>query len=270
MARSLASKPNVVAPGGSYPYGRIRDNDGTGNGTPVNELVYGDFHQFFAKLMDYTGAGFNGLPDNQTNGFQYIEGLKDFISKWMGDPNVSLDLDDMNKPSLYIIDGSNFSNIPAGFTGYGQLIITTSVPATIIWQRVVSMGNGAEWVRIYSSGTWGAWALIKLASEVLSIGDWNMSVTSGGGISNKPITHGITSGASNIRSIKVLVRDDNGVLFDLCSTVQLSAPGPNGGIDSIGNSSLSLRIVAGGYFDSANFDQTSYNRGWVTIDYVPQ
>jgi hypothetical protein len=76
MARSLASKPNVDAPDYDYPFGRIRDRAGSTPGTPVNEVVYGDFHQFFAKLMDEAGVTANGLPDNDDDGFQLYEALK--------------------------------------------------------------------------------------------------------------------------------------------------------------------------------------------------
>lgn len=75
MARSLSGKPNVTAPGGDYPLGRIKDDSGAGDGTPVNELVYGDIHQFFAKLMDIAAVAPNELPDNNADGFQLIEAL---------------------------------------------------------------------------------------------------------------------------------------------------------------------------------------------------
>lgn len=75
MARSLASKPNVVAPGGSYPFGRIKDKGGTA-GTPVNEQVYGDMHQFFEKMMSLAGLVANGLPENNTDGFQFIQAMQ--------------------------------------------------------------------------------------------------------------------------------------------------------------------------------------------------
>jgi len=80
MAIPITAKPNTVAPGGAYPYGNIRDNDGSGNGTPVNALVYADFHQFFAKLLDVGGVAANGLPENATNTFQYVTALNNLIT----------------------------------------------------------------------------------------------------------------------------------------------------------------------------------------------
>jgi hypothetical protein len=83
MARSLASKQNVTAPGGDYPYGRIKNNSGGNNGTPVNEEVYGDVHQFFERLMAIAGTAFNGQPDNNGNGFQLFVALQTVIQSYI-------------------------------------------------------------------------------------------------------------------------------------------------------------------------------------------
>lgn len=65
----------------NYPDGRIQNNLGAGNGTPVNEIVYGDLHEFFAKLMREYGIEYNGLPDNETNTYQLIEAARSLASK---------------------------------------------------------------------------------------------------------------------------------------------------------------------------------------------
>jgi len=64
-----------------YPNGRIQDNTGAGNGTPVNEEVYGDFHEMKDKLMRRYNIVHNDLPDNETNGYQFIEALQALPSK---------------------------------------------------------------------------------------------------------------------------------------------------------------------------------------------
>ena len=81
MARNKANAPNIQAPTGDYPNGRIRDNDGTNNGTPVNEFIYGDIHENIAKLMRRYSISYNNLPDNETNGYQFIEALRALPSK---------------------------------------------------------------------------------------------------------------------------------------------------------------------------------------------
>jgi hypothetical protein len=78
----LNSNPNVDNSDlANYPDGRIRDNDGTNNGTGVNRSVYGDLHSNISKLMRLYAISPSGLPDNETNGFQIIEALKALASK---------------------------------------------------------------------------------------------------------------------------------------------------------------------------------------------
>jgi len=80
--RALNSNPNVDNSDlVNYPDGRIKNNTGGSNGTPVNERVKGDTHQFFQKLMRLYGIVPNGLPDNEGNGFQLIDALRGIASK---------------------------------------------------------------------------------------------------------------------------------------------------------------------------------------------
>lgn len=87
MAIDLLNKPNTEGTSVDYPYGNIKDDTGSNNGTPVNKEVYADFHQFFAKLMAEAGISYNNVPDNFTNGFQYFLSLlkliKDTIDSYM-------------------------------------------------------------------------------------------------------------------------------------------------------------------------------------------
>lgn len=79
--RKLNTNPNVITSDPNYPNGRVRNNTGTGNGTPVNEAVYGDIHVNKDKLLDLYGITANGLPDNEANGYQYIEALRALANK---------------------------------------------------------------------------------------------------------------------------------------------------------------------------------------------
>lgn len=82
MARSKATLPNIdKSDPGNYLEGRVKDNTGSGGGTPVNEFVYGDIHQMLAKLMHLYKIKYNGLPDNEQNGYQLIEALTALASK---------------------------------------------------------------------------------------------------------------------------------------------------------------------------------------------
>jgi hypothetical protein len=103
-----------------YPNGRIKDNTGSGNGTPVNEFVYGDLHEMKDKLMRLYGIVPNDLPDNELNGFQLIDALRALASKndfildlttVSGVVNVGLKLGFiLQKESFLCLAGFDFTN----------------------------------------------------------------------------------------------------------------------------------------------------------------
>jgi hypothetical protein len=57
----------------AYPNGQIKNDP---SGTPVNVLTNGDVQIFFDKLLRISGLTANGLPDNETNGYQLITALQ--------------------------------------------------------------------------------------------------------------------------------------------------------------------------------------------------
>ena len=77
MARDKALQANIDGSDPvNYPNKRIKNNTGAGDGTPVNEQVYGDIHETFAKLMRRALLSYNHLPENETKGYQYIQALE--------------------------------------------------------------------------------------------------------------------------------------------------------------------------------------------------
>lgn len=80
--RKFSNNPNVDNSDlSNFPDARIKNNTGAGDGTAVNERVYGDIIQFFLKLKRLAGIIENDLPDNETNGFQTIDSLISIASK---------------------------------------------------------------------------------------------------------------------------------------------------------------------------------------------
>jgi len=100
--------------------------------------------------------------------------------------------------------------------------------------------------------------------KMIAIGDWDMNA-----VHLKEVTHGLTW--SNIRDIRCWVRNDaDNLLCDLQGDQALV--GKADGIINLDQSgypgSVVLQNTIGGYFNTINFDSTSYNRGWVFIWYV--
>jgi len=79
MARNLTTIPNIVPADADYPNGRILNAVPPDAGTPVIEELYGDIVQFFHKLMRTAGISHNGLPENETQGFQFIQALAYYV-----------------------------------------------------------------------------------------------------------------------------------------------------------------------------------------------
>lgn len=79
--RNKATLSNIDLSDPNYLLGRIKNDTGSSDGTPVNEFVYGDIHQFFAKLLNLAGITPNDIPDNELNGYQTIEALISIASK---------------------------------------------------------------------------------------------------------------------------------------------------------------------------------------------
>lgn len=115
--RSLQNKDFVEAPDSDYPYGRIRDKAPALRGTPVNENTYGDFHQFFEKMMDVAGVTANELPENAYSGFQMIEALQKFMGKELGKLIFSTIARNYQDNTVMVLYGCNITaNLPGTST----------------------------------------------------------------------------------------------------------------------------------------------------------
>lgn len=73
--KRITDKENHDIVSSTWPYGKIRDDSGANDGTPVNADVYQDHHQFFEKLMDDNLETPSGQLDNSVNGFQLNDAL---------------------------------------------------------------------------------------------------------------------------------------------------------------------------------------------------
>jgi hypothetical protein len=135
--RPLASKTNVTPPGGDYSYGRIKDNPGDNTGTPVNEAVYGDLHQFFERLMAIAGVTANNLPENDANGYQLFTALQTVIQTYIttlkgGVPAAG---DTLNK--LYdLITGMGRPR--GGWDASGNTVPSSDIQAGDFWRITVA------------------------------------------------------------------------------------------------------------------------------------
>ncbi|HXK36583.1 MAG TPA: hypothetical protein VJ553_03300 [Candidatus Paceibacterota bacterium] len=113
-----------------------------------------------------------------------------------------------------------------------------------------------------------------LLKKVVNIGDWNMDTTA-----TIAVAHGIAD-HTKIIGISVSIRDDGDITTSPLNIALGGIPpgtvdvpqgawrkgGTYGGTDP---NNIGLWRLAGGYFDTASYDATSYNRGWIIIEYTP-
>lgn len=78
---ALKNKPNVTPPTSTYPHGRLTDDTGSGNGTPIDQQTNNDIHSFLQQLMVDAGLTPNNILDNEYDGFQLNQALGLFIQK---------------------------------------------------------------------------------------------------------------------------------------------------------------------------------------------
>jgi len=99
---------------------------------------------------------------------------------------------------------------------------------------------------------------MPLATKIVDIGDWPMDVSA-----IIEIAHGVT--LSSIRSVDVWIQGDAG------TNTGGALLGDNAGSARINSSTTHIELTrtGSGLFDNAAFDSTSYNRGWITIRYIP-
>jgi hypothetical protein len=106
----------------------------------------------------------------------------------------------------------------------------------------------------------------QVKTKIIEIGDWNMNFSAGGN-QQVSVAHNLgTNIYKKIRNIQCTIRNDadNGYSplnrFDAVTVIA-------GDVFFQDNTYISLYINPGCTYDSANYDSTGYNRGWIYIVY---
>ena len=107
-----------------------------------------------------------------------------------------------------------------------------------------------------------------LKKTIVNIGDWNMSVTIGGGVNTISVNHGLT--LNKIRSITGVIRSDDDLhYFPIGIFIPGLANTDGVQVTTVSTTQITLSSKTGGGFDNANFDATGFNRGYLVIEYLP-
>lgn len=120
----------IVAPGSPYQYGQIKNDP---NGTAVDQTSNGDMIQFFQRLSDFWNITLNSLPDNDVNGYQFIQALNIFVAG-------------MGAAIAGVFNGIG-SNVAVKGVGMGQstaFCITSVAPGWFIYNDVLVYFQGGS------------------------------------------------------------------------------------------------------------------------------
>jgi hypothetical protein len=101
----------------------------------------------------------------------------------------------------------------------------------------------------------------ETTTKVVQLGDWDMDANS-----SLSVAHGITNFQDIIR-VSVMIYTDAPVTLEYPLDAVDSSISQFGGVGYINATNVILYRLTGGFFDSTSFDATSYNRGYMIIEY---
>lgn len=101
----------------------------------------------------------------------------------------------------------------------------------------------------------------ELLEKIINIGVWDMDLSAVKGVPH------LIDDFAKIRTVNVIIRNDSEFEnYDL-----LSNNGSETTVTTVAiqTDNLVLQRGVGGFFDDTSFDRTDFNRGWITIKYLP-
>lgn len=111
-------------------------------------------------------------------------------------------------------------------------------------------------------------AALPLNKKHFNIGDWDMDASA-----FVAVSHGVDP--TKIRVVTASIQDDSSARISQISAHQNGTASPDGTpemwMDSVntGGTTIILRRKAAGFYDAnPDYNATSFNRGWITIEYA--
>lgn len=211
--------------------GTENDNSGTAS------FVTGGYYDFFGtptfdgNINTAQSSIVFGYGNINTGG---VTGIGNSLVGGAGNDNSGI--------SSFVIGASNTNtgDLSAIIGGQG---ITNNLDNTVVVPAISFQNEGTKWRMIE-----------------LQLGDWNMDTTT-----SLTASHSLTSTEwKTIRNISIVIRNDADTQYYDFTDIQ-------GGTSTkpieITSTLFTIYRTSGGTFDGADFDSTSYNRGWITFWY---
>lgn len=225
--RKLQEQPGIGTDP-NYLNGKLVDGQ-----TVAGEGINQDIVQFFQKITEGRLTR-NGLPDNETNGYQTLIGLLSYLRS-------------------HLTPSENTK-------GVAEIATTAEAQGETDDERIMTPKKVAESKKVTYTDDSGSDSLVRLREKIIEIGDWDMSTDS-----SVDVAHGLD--ASKIVFVEAFILlDGSSQLYNLLSGDFSSDLQGSVQVASAGN--IKLKRTSGGFFDSDTlFNSTGYNRGYILIKY---
>lgn len=137
-----------------FPDGQIRNETTNQQGTPVVREVYGDVLTNAYAILRDAGIDFNGLEDNENNGYQLLRALKQFVNELndveqiltVNGAQISLNINLDLLPNNYVLTARASDNIPKG----ANLTLTSTGSNSFTFQANENIASGDTFILVFA------------------------------------------------------------------------------------------------------------------------
>jgi hypothetical protein len=212
-------------------------------------------------------------------GLRLTAGIMQGITDWINSPSADAIAEKTTaagvtidgvlcKDSQVNTDQINEKTTAAGVTIDGVLCKDSQVNTDQINEKTTAAGVTIDGVLckdgslVFGGVAQGKDVTSALHRKIVEIGDWDMDTTA-----TKAVPHGLT--VTKIRGLSGVIRiDGDNAYYPLTPGSASYDYEPGAIIISADATNINLARKTSTYFDGANFNSTSYNRGWIIVDYV--
>ncbi len=172
---------SVEAPSSDYPWGSIKNKPA---GTRVNRKMLTDMVQFFQQAMSVCAITPNGLPDNVTNGYQYMRAIQLMMNAFASPIIRNMFGSDYNSSKVYILTGAAnpTQNGIAFYNGEIYAIAGHGGPACgagLVSTLALSTTVNAFGLRVLVSGCGASGSGVADFADVIYFSKWRSAGTTG-------------------------------------------------------------------------------------------
>ena len=173
----------------------------------------------------------------------------------IGSPAKKADYDRLLNNTIHILKET------ATFTG------TKTFQSGTVFLNDPTFNAAPDWrdygYQVNNIGVSGTTTVVSIRQKIYEIGDWDMDASG-----TVDVTHDLGSDFVNIRSVRAVIRNDiNSEIYPLPTGA--TAGQLESGVFEINSSTITLvRKNLGEFDNNSAFDSTSYNRGWVFVEYI--